>query len=544
MLDTERAIDLVKAIIRAKKNLRLYPENNPIYKKTVDDIYFTMSSMLETEESIIFKFKQYDIIYDKEIVYHNKNKDESLALFFFKDGLRELTFLKGITRTEVKEFSRMISLDFEKEIVDDDIVTLMWECDFKFIKYVVDDACLLEDENYEYVAVERAKKTVADHDQIIKAYEDALRSERISDIKALSLTDNDIKSIAQVIEDDPADKSGLLIHMLFEMIFFARDKEEYKEITEIIKQALIHATTNANIEVVNSVLSRIKSALKICVYPEKVNPYLEVIDDYVNSSDFIKLFGEVIERGGTISAEVISEFSSLLNKDSIPHYMALLGEMQNIASRRTVINILSVVGQKNIPLIAIGLNDRRWYVVRNVIYILRKIRDRVSVEYLTGVLSHSDRRVRKEAVLALGEMGSKDVFAILKKCMSDEDTVVRIAACRAIAQLDTPESKQMIFDYIRNKKFRDKSFSEKKAVVGVLSRWKEADVVEFLTRIVKKKNLFNRAKNNETRAAAVNCLGLIAACDAGILEKLKRSNNPLVRNSMPAALKKIKHGTV
>ncbi len=544
MFDKENAIELVKAIIKAKKNLRLYPGNNPIYIKTVDDIYSLLSSSLEHRESVIFKIKQYDIICDNEVVYHNKDKDENLAMFFFKDGVREINFLKGITRDEVNEFLRIISLDLEKETADDDIVTLIWEADFKFIKYVIDDAFLIEDETYEYIAVEKAKGVVDDYRQVMRAYEDALKSDDISVISIPSMTDDDIQNILKERKDDPRNKTGLFVHMLFEMLFLAKSKEEYEDITEIIKQALNYAIIDANIDVVNSTLSRIKSAFRISGYPGDVNHYLKRIEDHMNSADFIRLFGEVIDRGVKISSYSLSEFSSLLNIDSIPHFISLLGELKNISSRRIVINILSVVGKKNIPLIAISLNDKRWYVVRNIIYILRKMGKSESVEYLKNVASHTDKRVRKEAILGLGEMGSGDVLPILKECMSDEDQSVRITACRAISQISAPASKKLLCEYICTKTFRDRSFQEKKAVIGVLSRWKERDVIEFLTGIANKKTLFKRAKNKETRAAAAHCLDLIGAQDAGAPDRMKKSEGVLDGKHKSVALTSISHDEI
>ncbi|HBH61676.1 MAG TPA: hypothetical protein DDX85_08065, partial [Nitrospiraceae bacterium] len=139
MTNIEKAKDLINALIKARKNLRMYPVHHPIYEKTVDDFISKMFSCLEVD-TIKIRINQYDIYFDDEVIYHSKDKDESLALFFFKDGLREMSFSHGITRNEINEFLRIISLDYEKDVLDDDIVTLLWEEDFQHIKYVVDDA--------------------------------------------------------------------------------------------------------------------------------------------------------------------------------------------------------------------------------------------------------------------------------------------------------------------------------------------------------------------------------------------------------------------
>ena len=190
MVETEEIKDLLQSLIKAKKNLRLYPENNPIYKKTIDTIYGRISSAVEAEGSLTFRIRQYDIFLQDDLIYHNEDKEESLSLFFFKDGVREITFKQGIPLEEVEDFLKIISMDFDKEALDDDVVTLMWERDFHFIDYLVDDTILLEDEGYEEMATKEAKGAYAGGEEVLRAYDDALGIERSSAISIVPLTNN------------------------------------------------------------------------------------------------------------------------------------------------------------------------------------------------------------------------------------------------------------------------------------------------------------------------------------------------------------------
>ncbi len=537
MTNFEKAKDLINALVKAKKNLRLYPVNHPMYEKTVDDFNSKMSSCLEVD-TIKIRINQYDIVFNDEVIYHSKDKDESLALFFFKDGLRELSFFKGITRSEVKEFLGIISLDFEKDVLDDDIVTLLWEEDFQHIKYIVDDAFLLEDEAYERKAVEQAKSAGGSTADIIKAYEYAINLESSSKADIIQLTNDDIQHIVQELENNQQDKSHTLVRILFEMIYLAQKNDEYDVVAGCIKQTLKLAITNSRLEIVNYVLINARRDSKRPLCPEQVSEHLETIYNYINSADFLNMFGDEINNGAVFPIDALKEFGGLLNINSIPHLISILGEMKNISSRRTVINILIEVGRRDIALVANGLNDGRWYVVRNIIYILRQIRDRSSVEYIIKSTGHPDKRVKKEVVQALGEMGADKALDIIKEYMSDGAESVRIAAFRAGGQIGTPSSKRLVIDQIGSKIFSDKNFSEKKEIFKVLGRWKEKNVIDFLVRIIQKRGLFNSTKNNETRAAAIHCLGLMGAEDVRHLaERYKESHNTLLRTQALEILK-------
>ena len=132
---TKISKNIVQNIIKSKKNLRMYPENNPVYIKTVDAAYNAFTEFLDYYGELIFRIKQLEIIHDGEQVYYNPGKDDNLALFFFKDGIREIVFRKGLSKQELEDFFRIIMQDFDKEVIDDDVVTLMWERDFQNISY-------------------------------------------------------------------------------------------------------------------------------------------------------------------------------------------------------------------------------------------------------------------------------------------------------------------------------------------------------------------------------------------------------------------------
>jgi hypothetical protein len=77
----------------------------------------------------------------------------------------------------------------------------------------------------------------------------------------------------------------------------------------------------------------------------------------------------------------------------------------------------------------------------------------------------------------------------------------------------------------------------------VLTRWKDADVFDFLMRTLNKKSFFGRSKNYENKACAIFSLGLLGNKDAmPALYKLEESGNKLLREFSHAAIKKLEHG--
>ncbi len=538
MADVDRVTEVVTALIKAKKNLHMYPVHHPVYEKTIDDFSLKMFSLLEGD-TVTIRINQYDILFDDEIIYHNRDKEESLALFFFKDGIRELSFLSGITRSEIREFLEIIALDFEKEVLDDDIVTLLWEKELEHVRYIVDDTFLAEDDVYEKAAVNQARSTAGGHDNVMKAYENSRHRGVKPDVDIIALTNDDIQGIIREIENDSPDKTDVLISMLFEMLHLAKEKSEYEAIAASLRDILYHALTGADIDIVNLVLKTVKGGPDRVVYSAEAGDALARVERYINSESFIRAFGELVSTGADIPGASIEEFSSYLHVSSIPHFISILGKLEDMSSRRAIINILIETGKRDVAAVAAGLNDRKWYVVRNIVYVLRQIGESSAVEYLVRSAGHKDKRVRKEVVRALGEFGTDDVIPVLEERLSDEAEQVRITASMAVGRIGTQLSKSVILKHISSKGFRDKGYAEKKEVFKVLCRWKEKDITDMLLKTVKKWTVLKRTKNNETRAAAVHCLGLLGTGSARqIIEKLTTSKNRLLRTQAIEALRK------
>jgi hypothetical protein len=235
---TKIAKEVVQNIIKSKKNLRMYPENNPIYIKTVDTAYDTFNDILDYRDEISFKIKQLEIIHDGEQVYYKPDKDDNLALFFFKDGIRELTFKNGLTKEELEDFLKIIMIDFDTEVEDDDVVTLMWERDFQNISYIVDEAFLTDDENYEERAVQQVKERAAEEDDLMKAYSEVSGAEDITYIPVVPLNDEDIAKLQEELDKDTGYYIDKLTDLLFEMLYLSEKKQEFQDLVAFFRSAI------------------------------------------------------------------------------------------------------------------------------------------------------------------------------------------------------------------------------------------------------------------------------------------------------------------
>jgi len=112
-----------------------------------------------------------------------------------------------------------------------------------------------------------------------------------------------------------------------------------------------------------------------------------------------------------------------------------------------------------------------------------------------------------------------------------------------VGSIRSAAAKSIILQRMADKNFNKNDFNEKKEFYEVLSHWKDNDVIEFLMNTLKKKAFFGRAVNDENRACAAYCCGLMGCKEAlPLLYKIRDSQNKLLREYAYTAIKRIEYG--
>jgi hypothetical protein len=543
---TSHPRDIIQSVIKAKKTLRMYPTNNPIYMKTLEDLYSRFDDFFHYTDTLSLKIKQHSIFYDSEEIYQNPEKEDNLALFFFKDGLRELTFKRGLLQEELEGFLKVIAMDFDCEDIDDDIVTLLWEKDFQNIQYVVDDSVLLDSdgEEYEIEAVNAAKRRVSDIEGLMRAYVDEFSDEGLSDLSVIPVSDKDLQILMKELESDSSNKIDKLMAILFEMLYHAEDVTGILESTvQFFKETIKFALREGNIGVVVRAMKRAKEMLGDPASTEEMKKHIGKVLLYLGTDDVIGILREIMDSDVEPDDEIFGEFIALLDRRAILPFVKLLGEMKTLQGRKKVMESLVFLGRQDIKTLASSLSDNNWLIVKDVISILKKIRDKGAIEYLLKAMRTEDTRVRKEIIRAIAEIGGPEILKPLKEYLSDPDIGVRIEAARALGKVGSIGAKRIILDKISDRMFKEKDFEEKKIFYEILSRWKDAEVFDFLIATLKKGSFLWWDKYYDEKACAAFCLGLLGNKDAlPYLHKYGDSKNKLLKEFAQSAMRKLEHG--
>src|SRR5262249_7175347 len=138
--------ELLRLLAKAARAQQLYLPNNPIYRGAIDALRAGFVAVWKQTDELPLSILETDIRWYDAIVAGDPSAAKSidnLAWLFHKDGVRELTFLHGVETEEIGRLLQIIQRVRKANADEDDLVTMLWEADFTFLRYKYVD--LLQD---------------------------------------------------------------------------------------------------------------------------------------------------------------------------------------------------------------------------------------------------------------------------------------------------------------------------------------------------------------------------------------------------------------
>lgn len=178
----------------------------------------------------------------------------------------------------------------------------------------------------------------------------------------------------------------------------------------------------------------------------------------------------------------------------------LLAEEEEKGRRRLLIDLLSDVARDDPePLIA-RLTDDRWYVVRNLLTVLRDVHPEPGAA-ISQTASHPDHRVRMEALRVLSAGGEKGL-PYMRAALSDSEEKVRGTAIGLLGAHRSSGSEQVLLDTLADRSFPT---ADKNRVINALAAFDTVASKDALTALANRKLIFS-STGRSLRASAQSAL--------------------------------------
>ena len=555
-LFSERAVKTTRALIQTflqtVKAFRLYEANHPILIKFLDRLKKDFDHYFKEFNSFPLLVGEHRLFYRGQMVYENQDVKESLAFFFFKDGIREIQFFKGLELREIVDFLHIVRRSESVSRLEDDLVTLLWEKDFSHITFGTVDE-FLEGESHFVPAAEgdfvdrlgfRGHGADWSEDMVEEKGEEDSRGLVIQGLKqvlnpspgqslieACQLTPHEIEEINREVQQEyQPDYVYILIDNLIEILLhLGEDVDAYENMISYFERTIGSFHEQKEIRKTVVLLQKLNDTMESMVLKDKQIFAIRRILETFSNPRSIQLLGETLKGNGEVESEAILQYLRLLTKKAIDPLCLLLGKLESGKWRKVICDTLAKLSEDEIQPFIRFLSDPNPFLVLHILYILGKIGHPSTLKYLGNLVTHEDPKVREETLQVLKKFGEKGKD-LIQKFLKDPSPEMRAKASFIFAKVAKEEAAQPLTEIILSEEFFKRDYEEKAAVFRALGETGSQEVIPILKKIAKKRKWFQKAKWNEMRLCAMNTLKMMGADKESEANKARDKFNHIARS--------------
>ncbi|OYV67208.1 MAG: hypothetical protein B7Z72_10020 [Gemmatimonadetes bacterium 21-71-4] len=127
---------MLRSFMKALRAHQLYLPNNPIYKSAIDTVRNAFAPVWDQTDDLVFTFSETQVLwFGHPVMQENTKSSDSLAWLFYKDGVRELTLVKGFEQDELVQLLTILQRVRKASPDEDDLLSLLWEHEFVNLRY-------------------------------------------------------------------------------------------------------------------------------------------------------------------------------------------------------------------------------------------------------------------------------------------------------------------------------------------------------------------------------------------------------------------------
>ena len=251
---------------------------------------------------------------------------------------------------------------------------------------------------------------------------------------------------------------------------------------------------------------------------------------YFQSPAFIERLVRGALAWGRRDREGLFRLARIMRSFVTEPLLVALKEEKDAANRKLILSLISSFGSDVAHLLVPGLKDDRWYVVRNMLLLLRACNGKQYAEEVERYAKHDHPMVSIEALKTLLYFETRSAVPLLKIFIRSEKERLRQMAIRLAGAEKVQEAVPALVEWLEQKKGPVPDTDEKISIVQALAQIADARAIAPLTRILDSRNLLFRGELNRLKGSVLESLRHYDANTAApLLEKASRSKDGEVR---------------
>ena len=321
-----------------------------------------------------------------------------------------------------------------------------------------------------------------------------------------SLVNHDTRASQEILKEIPSPQEEFSPHkielqlgqIVLELLHSATDRESQLEIKNNIFQSANYLLETSDFSSLQKTYGRLREE-QAKASTELVEFYRELLQIFEHE-DFTR---EVLAGLNIREKEKLDEIQYLIQSIGYPFLPALLEQLAEESKRTTRRFILEqlyrVAPQGPLDPILKCLKDGRWYVVRNMILLLRTIGNTACVEHLEKQIAFPHPKVRFEIVKTFLHFQHPLGVKYLLEDLGSTDNERRSSAILLAEYCQAPSVRNKLLELLNKNGFNAVDLDTKKQIVRTLGAIRNPAVVPALKRILSSISIFNPGKTKELK---------------------------------------------
>ncbi|MEX2471661.1 MAG: HEAT repeat domain-containing protein [Gemmatimonadota bacterium] len=555
-LPVEDVRQLFVTLAKAFRAYQLYDDNNPVRRRFLEGLRTELQRLWTEMDRIVVTVDEDHFYLDGREVYRSESRADSLAFLFFKDGVREITFLPGVEGDELERFLGVLQRARKLVPEGDDLLTVLWEEDLRFFEYqyvdlMAEGVTLPEpgagNSSAELQAVLEAEDEADEADEAESGEADEApppQTVKQDDFNPTlyALDPREMETLRSEVRKELArDTRSDVLSALFDRLEEHHDRSRQTEILRILSTLLPNFLSRGAIVPATRVLEELRTLeRRDGVLDERGLTEVGAMLDAVSARDTLD---ELIKAlyDGTIKATPtqLAGFLTYLRGAALPALLHASETVEHKELRSVLRAAVQGIARKNRAAVLTLLEEDDPVVAAGTARLVGDMQITEAGPALAGLLAHDAASVRLAAVEAAISLKASTVAGALEHTLDDPDRDVRVAAAKALGTLKYRPAARALGGIAKGKDIRGADIGEKVAVFEAYGAVAGDEGVRLLDGLLNGKSLFGKREPTEVRAAAALGLGRIGTADAKeSLRKALDDDDAVVRSNANRAFRR------
>ncbi|MEM1024876.1 MAG: HEAT repeat domain-containing protein [Myxococcota bacterium] len=544
--DVERFLTSLARSIRARG---LYAANNEALHLMEQDLWKNATLVFRQLRDLSLTVRPDALLFEEAIVFENPPDQDDISFLLYRDGVRKLDLLQGLTRDELNVLVDALHAGRGGRTLEDDVVAHLWRRELEHIRYVtvdvhVTDAAEEGAQQQQVEAVVRSLYGAAPEGSVfhgihLDASEEAAKV--LAD--ALGRLDEmapgfrpmarlpDLPAYAGRLKShvDPDPPSRRMVRDIVAMLADASEEDAqagFESMLELFDAAL----GEADLELATEIVVAIRA---IRDRSREVEAWMgQAVSDVR-----LRQVSAICESDPTRESEVVEFFRACGSRASATLVLAL-GLFRQPGVRRRFADLAVELGGDFQRQAEELLRNEQGFVAREGIYLLSRLDQLRNRHVLRDIQRHPKPQVRLELLQEIDRVPDDIASSVVADLLRDEEPRVRVAAAETLGMRGDESACRALAYACDRPDFDEESPTVKQAIALAVASTLGRDGIPYLEPLTSRAEGWMAKKGSEeTALAAVKALGQIRHPDAVVaLKGVMQLRNRSVRDAAREAL--------